>query len=98
MSKTIDEMIAELEEAREDLGGDAEVRVAWQQQYPLRGTVERVTVPNGPDPDDNYDEGESAAGQENDGKFLWLAAGTVDYNENPYGPKWAWGQDSEDEW
>jgi len=41
----IDEMIQQLEEARDDLGGDAEVRIAYQPNWPLRGTVAAVTVP-----------------------------------------------------
>lgn len=87
---TIDEMIAALEEAREDLGGEAQVRVAYQPNWPLRGTVARVTVPDGPDPDDNYDEGSAAPGQENDGRMVWIAVGSAPYDENPYGPRWAW--------
>lgn len=27
-----------------------------------------------------------------DGKMLWLAVGSAPYDENPYGPRWAWGQ------
>lgn len=85
---TIDQLIEAAEEAREALGGSAEVRIAYQQSYPLRGTLDAVTVPEDDDP---YDEGETAAGQENDGRMLWLAAGTAPYGENPYGPEWAWG-------
>lgn len=43
---TIDELIEELENARDDLGGHAEVRIAYQQNYPLRGTIARVTAPD----------------------------------------------------
>ncbi len=85
---TLDEMISELEDAREDLGGDAEVRVAYQPNYPLRGTVAAVTVP---DTDDPYSEGEAAPGQEHDGHMAWIAVGPVYGDENPYGPEWAWG-------
>lgn len=84
---TIDDLIEELQEARDRLSGDAEVRLCWQPEYPIRGTIEAVTVPD----DDPCDEDEYAAGQESDAKMLWLAAGAVGYNENPYGPVWAWG-------
>ncbi len=86
---TIDDLIAELEEARETLGGDAEVRVAYQPNWPLRGTIARVTVAEFDDP---YAEGETAPGQEKDGKLLWIAVGSAPYDENPYGPRWAWGE------
>jgi hypothetical protein len=85
---TLDELISELEDAREDLGGGAEVRVAYQQSYPLRGTVACVTIP--PDPDDPYPADERAPGQEEDGRMVWLAVGSAPYRENPYGPEWAW--------
>jgi hypothetical protein len=83
---TIDQLIEAAQEARDELGGDAEVRIAYQPNYPLRGILQAVTVPE----DDPYDEDNSASGQDNDGKMLWLAAGAVDYGENPYGPEWAW--------
>jgi len=89
---TIDEMIRELEDAREDLGGDAQVRIAYQPSYPLRGTVDRITVPESADPDDLYDEGQQAAMQDKDGTFVWIAVGSAPYDENPYGPRWAWGE------
>lgn len=92
---TLDELIQELESAREDLGGDAEVRIAYQENYPLRGTVARVTVP---EMDDPYSDGESATGQEKDGSMVWIAVCSAPYDENPYGPAWAWtGEFPEDE-
>ena len=33
---------------------------------------------------------ETAAGQEKDGTFLWLATGDLPDSENPYAPEWAW--------
>jgi hypothetical protein len=42
---TIDELIRQLEDARDDLSGDTEVRVAYQPNWPLRGTLSAVTVP-----------------------------------------------------
>jgi hypothetical protein len=84
---TIDQLIEAAQEACEELGGDAGVRIAYQQNYPLRGTLQAVTVPESDDP---YEEGGMAAGQENDSRMLWLAVGSVEYGENPYGPESAW--------
>jgi hypothetical protein len=83
---TIDQLIEAAQEAREELGGDAEIRVAYQSNYPIRGILQAVTVPQ----EDPYPEDESAAGQEDDGLMLWLAVGPAPYHENPYGPAWAW--------
>jgi hypothetical protein len=49
-----------------------------------------VTVPASTSPAGLYGPDETAAGQENDGTFLWLAAGEVPDRENPYAPGWAW--------
>lgn len=83
---TLDELIAELEEAREVMGGEVQVRVAYQPSHPLRGVITHLTVPD-PEP---YDEDTEAPGKEGDGQMLWLALGSVPYRENPYGPRWAW--------
>lgn len=87
---TIDQLITELEAAREDLGGDAEVRVAYQRSYPLRLGITGVRVPDSSNAEEIYDFEHSAAGQERDGTFCWLAADQPDAPENPYGPDWAW--------
>ena len=49
-----------------------------------------MTVPHSTDPADLYGPDETAAGQENDGTFLWLATGDLPDGENPYAPEWAW--------
>ena len=49
-----------------------------------------VTIPHSTDPSDLYGADETAAGQENDGTFLWLATGDLPDGENPYAPGWAW--------
>lgn len=87
---TVDELIELAEEARADLGGDAQVRIAYQRGYPLRAALRCVTVPPSTDPSDLYGSGETAAGQDKDGTFLWLATGDVPDHENPYAPDWAW--------
>jgi hypothetical protein len=87
---TIDELIELAAEAREDLGGDAQVRIAYQPGWPLRAALQYVTVPPSTDPAELYGPGGTAAGQENDGTYLWLATGDVPERENPYAPEWAW--------
>ncbi len=69
---TIDELIELAENAREDLGGDAQVRIAYQPGYPRRAALCCVTVPPSTDPSDLYGPDKTAAGQQNDGTFLWL--------------------------
>jgi hypothetical protein len=87
---TIDELIELASEAREDLGGDAEVRIASQPGWPLRAALAYVTIPYSIDPSNLYSADETAAGQEKDGTFLWLATGDLPDGENPYAPEWAW--------
>lgn len=83
----ISELMGELEEAAEDLGEDAEVRVAYQPSWPLRATLRYITVASG----STYDEDEEAPGQEEDTAMVWLAVGDgVPFGENPYAPRWAW--------
>jgi hypothetical protein len=53
---TVDELIQDLEEARDELGGDAEIRVAYQPSWPLRTTIARVTIPQDDRPGDDEDE------------------------------------------
>jgi hypothetical protein len=87
---TIDQLIELARDAREDLGGGAQVRIAYQRGYPLRAALGYVTVPPSTDPAELYGPDETAAGQENDGRFLWLATGDLPDRENPYAPQWAW--------
>lgn len=87
---TIDQLIELAVGAREDLGGDAQVRIAYQRGYPVRAALQYVTVPPSTDPAELYGPDETAAGQQHDGTFLWLAAGDLPDRENPYAPGWAW--------
>ena len=87
---TIDQLIELATEAREELGGDAEARIASQPGWPLRATIACMTIPRSTDAADLYAEGETAAGQQDDGTFLWLATGGVPDGESPYAPQWAW--------
>ena len=87
---TIDELIELAAEAREDLGGNAQVRIAYQPGYPLRATLSCVTIPFSADPAGLYSPDDTAAGQQDDGTFMWLATGDLPDRENPYAPGWAW--------
>ena len=49
-----------------------------------------MTAPPSADPAELYGPDETAAGQENDGTFLWLATGDLPDRENPYAPGRAW--------
>jgi hypothetical protein len=49
-----------------------------------------VTVPPSTNPADLYGPDDTAAGQQHDGTFLWLATGDLPDRENPYAPEWAW--------
>jgi hypothetical protein len=87
---TLDELIELAQHAREELGGDAQIRIAYQPGYPLRAALGFVTVPPSTSPSDLYGPGQTAAGQQDDGAFLWLATGDIPDQENPYAPEWAW--------
>ena len=116
---TLDDLITQLEEARENLGGDAEVRAVYQRSWPLRGTIANVCVPEDEDTEphcgehicyvgtcsecrltrdeaeaEGYDPelGPGPDGGDPDRKMVWLAVGEAPYGENPYGPRWAWGE------
>jgi hypothetical protein len=49
-----------------------------------------VTAPYSTDPAELYGPGETAAGQDKNGTFLWLATGELPDRENLYAPGWAW--------
>jgi hypothetical protein len=72
---TIGELIELAAEARRELSGDAQVRIAYQPGWPIRAALRYVTIPPSASPDDLYDQDETAVGQDNDGTFLRLAIG-----------------------
>ncbi len=79
---TLNELIAQLEELRDgEDAGEAEVRVAYQQNYPLAGRLEAITLDRKQDslPSD----------------VLWFAIGSVPYDESPYAPAYAWSGEVE---
>jgi len=81
MELTIDELIDLLADARDDLGGDAPVRVAYQPSWPLRGVVSSFMSPNPT----------AAEDADPDRRAVWLGVGNAPHDENPYAPEWAFG-------
>ncbi|MCL2732311.1 MAG: hypothetical protein FWE15_20095 [Actinomycetia bacterium] len=86
---TLDQMIAALEEAREEMGGGAEVRIAHQPEYPIALAAEGVRTVR--DVDDE-DQAEEAAADGHD-RFAWIATEPPRDDASPYAPRWAWQQD-----
>ena len=87
---TIDELIELAQDAREDLGGGAQVRIAYQPGYPLRAALGYVTVPFSTDPAELYGPDETAAGQQNDGRSCGSPRATSPTGRTPTRPAWAW--------
>jgi hypothetical protein len=92
--QTLGELIEALEDARDEMGEDVRVRVAFQPSWPLRAVVQYVTVP--PDVGEDEDEDEMASKEP---ATLWLAVDQVSSSsENPYAPRFAWQQCETDTW
>ena len=82
MSMTIGELITALEDIRDSSpnGDNTEVRIAYQQNYPLAGTVAAITeLPMMADDEENEDV-----------TVAWIATGEVGWDENPYASSAAW--------
>jgi hypothetical protein len=82
---TIDQLIERLEEYRDLIGGDAEVRLMTQQQWPFENTI--VGVCSGEEINDEADEDdpEDDGDVEDDG-VLYIVEG----QQLGYGTKRAW--------
>ena len=82
---TIEELIEQLEEARESVGGDALVKVANQPSWPLREDITQLTY-------NRYGDGSYGdTGDKDDPKdeeILWIAI--QQDSQSPYAPRWAW--------
>ncbi len=87
---TIDELIQKLEEAKDMApnGGETEVRVAYQPNYPIAGTVQAISLAE-PFDEDGNDADLDMSPESHDSK-LWIGVGSMPYRENPYAPGWAW--------
>jgi hypothetical protein len=88
---TIEELIEQLEDARQDMSAETEIPVAIQPSWPLRCRIQSVTVPPADQPNDE-DRDENPAVDADDATVLWIAVDQVGSSENPYAPRWAWGE------
>lgn len=94
--------VRDLMEHLEGLDQDAEIRVAYQQNYPLLGTLANVAADR--DVQEQVLMGEEVpvdaemsaveALDEATRNIVWLAVGSAPYNENPYAPVEAWDASS----
>jgi hypothetical protein len=85
---TIDQLIARLEECRDEIGGDAEVRLMTQRNWPFENSIFGVTTGaemNESDDDDDDDDAEDAEDAEDDGVVY-----IVENEQLGYGSKRAW--------
>ena len=78
---TIDELIARLEEYRDSLGGDTEVRLMTQQNWPFENEV--VGLASGEEINDRDDGGEEDVDQDS---VVFIVEG----QQRCYGSKIAW--------
>ena len=83
---TIDELIARLEDYRDEIGGDAEVRLMTQQNWPFENSI--YGLASGAEIND-YDEDDEDGGDDDDAAedaVLFIVEG----QQIGYGTKRAW--------
>jgi hypothetical protein len=83
---TIDELIARLEDYRDEIGGDAEVRLMTQQNWPFENSI--YGLASGAEIND-YDEDDEDGGDDDDAAedaVLFIVEG----QQLGYGTKRAW--------
>ncbi len=83
---TIDELIAHLEDYRDEIGGDAEVRLMTQQNWPFENSI--YGLASGAEIND-YDEDDEDGGDDDDASedaVLFIVEG----QQLGYGTKRAW--------
>lgn len=85
---TIDELIERLEDYRDQIGGDAEVRLMTQQNWPFENTVYGLAsgAEINESEDDDEDEGESDDDDVEQDAVLYIVEG----QQLGYGSKRAW--------
>ena len=87
MTMTIDQLIERLEEYRDEIGGDAEVRLMTQQNWPFENTIYGLASGaeiNDSEGDDDEDEGDDDDATED--AVLYIVEG----QQIGYGTKRAW--------
>ena len=80
---TIDELIARLEDYRDEIGGNAEVRLMTQQNWPFENTI--CGLASGAEIND-FDEDEEDGNDATDDSVLYIVEG----QQIGYGTKRAW--------
>jgi hypothetical protein len=80
---TIDELIARLEDYRDEIGGEAEVRLITQQNWPFENTI--CGLASGAEIND-FDEDEEDGNDATDDSVLYIVEG----QQIGYGTKRAW--------
>ena len=86
---TIDELIERLENYRDEIGGDAEVRLMTQQNWPFENSVHGLASGaeiNASDEDEDEDEDEDDDGDVARDQILYIVEG----QQLCYGTKRAW--------
>ncbi len=84
MTITIDELIARLEECRDELGGDAEVRLMTQSNWPFENDIVGVTTSGEIREEEDDEEGFDPQGDVDEAVYI------VEGNQLGYGTKAAW--------
>ena len=88
MSMTIDDLIARLEELRDDHGGETEVRLMTQQNWPFENGIHGVCSTD--EMRDSDCEDEDAEDAEDDGEPGEPIVYIVEGSQLGYGSKSAW--------
>lgn len=84
MTITIDELIARLEECRDELGGDAEVRLMTQSNWPFENDIVGVTTSGEIREEEDDEEGFDPQGDVDEAVYI------VEGHQLGYGTKAAW--------
>jgi hypothetical protein len=85
MTVTIDELIERLEDYRDDLGGDCEVRLMTQQNWPFENRIVGLAAGWEINSADD-DEGDDEADEVDDDRVIFIVEG----EQLGYGSKRAW--------
>jgi hypothetical protein len=94
MRYNVDELIDQLEGIKDQYGGEAEIRIAFQPSWPLRGTI--ASVQHGMDLEFCDEDGYLRQEDPNDEapevrQYVWIAIDQVGgHSEHPYAPREAW--------
>jgi len=82
---TVNEMIERLQEAAEDGFGDCELRLAFQERWPLQFTVRGIATPD----DESRGMGEPDEEPSVAASVVYIVEGDHPRDDSPYAPVWA---------